>query len=440
MQELFQSIIFDIHDYVTYIYLQIATRHYWEWLIFFMPFFLLGELPRYILPNFILFFRHFLGLEKNDTDQCRDFLSTTPSISVLLVGYNEQDSVINAINSLLELNYPKLEIIVVDDNSNDSMYEKVLPFSERGDVKLFKNSAASGRAGRPTASNMALHIATGDFILSVDADTSFDNDILLHMIGPFYDPEVGGVAGNLKVFNINATFWSRMQSIEYALSIGLWKKWLTLLGMNIQASGAFGAFRRSALDQVGAWDPELAEDADLSLKVRKCGWKVVFSHAAIAMTKVPETLKELIGQRLRWDKGAIRTYYHKHSNAINFKKFDWHMSVEIMLEYFFGFIMTIAYAVYLVYMLSTNPGLLLFVWLISYFIYSSLSLFSIAISLYFSERAWDETPLLFSALLYPLYKGFFRWVRFTGIILETFRVNYNESYLPESAWRNTERW
>jgi cellulose synthase/poly-beta-1,6-N-acetylglucosamine synthase-like glycosyltransferase len=367
-------------------------------------------------------------------------LAAEPSISILLVGYNEEKSIENAIRSLLEFNYENMEIIVVDDGSTDRMYEKAKPYADRGLIKLFRNSAASGRAGRPAASNMALSLSSGEYIISVDADTSFDRDTIINMIGPFYEPQVGVVAGNLKVRNGSVSFWSRMQGLEYFQSISLWKRWLNVLGTNMQASGAFGAFRRQVLEDCGAWDPELAEDADLSLKIKKSGWRVAFAPYAIAMTNVPETLGQLMKQRYRWDRGMLRTYFHKHGNLMFFWRFDWRNALQMGIDFFFSIVLTYAYVFWLGFMLWRHPLLLLFIYPIAYAVYAVTSFLTIGVPILFSERRREEWSLIFWTPFYPFYKGLLRWVRLYALILETFRVNYEEPYLPESAWRNTPRW
>ena len=417
-----------------------ANRNLLEWFFFFFPFFVFGELPRYILPAIALLIGSWFKLPRDDMEQKKRFLAANPSVSILLVGYNEEESIGNAIRSLLEFNYPNLEIVVVDDGSTDNMYGVAKPYADRGQIKLFRNSAATGRGGRPFASNLAFSIATNDLIISVDSDTSFDRDTLLHMIGPFYDPTVGAVAGNLKVRNIVDGFWSRMQSLEYFQSISLWKRWLNVLGLNMQASGAFGAFRRLALQDCGAWDPELAEDADLSLKIKKGGWKIVFAPYAIAMTNVPAKMQQLVGQRYRWDRGMLRTYFHKHVNLMKFWQFDWRNATEMGLEYFFSVLMAFVYVIWLSIMLWKYTVMLLYIYPISFAVYALTSLITIGVPIFLSERRHEEWPLIFWTPLFPLYKGFLRWIRLYSLVLEILRVNYDDPYLPQSAWRNTEKW
>ena len=194
---------------------QLGNRPLFEWFLFFFPFFVFGEIPRYVMPALIILGDRIFGITRENDEAKKRFMSTTPSVSVLLVGYNEAPNIAKAIESLIEFDYPGMEIVVVDDGSTDGTYHAAKPYADRGLIKLYRNNSASGRSGRPAASNMALQLASGDFILSVDADTTFDRDALIQMISPFHDPEVGVVAGNLKPRNADTNLLTRMQAIEY---------------------------------------------------------------------------------------------------------------------------------------------------------------------------------------------------------------------------------
>jgi biofilm PGA synthesis N-glycosyltransferase PgaC len=439
--ELLDQAGFLIGEFADYLYLQFVTRDAWGWFWFFMPMVILAEGPRYVLPAIgMLVLRGTGRLRGDEYERSKAaFLATKPSVSVLLVGLNEEHGIGRAIESILELGYPNLEIVVVDDNSTDGMYEKAKAFADRGQIKLYKNTSASGRQGRPASSNLAYRMSSGEFILSIDADTSFDRGLIHHMIGPFFDPAVGVVAGNLMVSNGHESFWARMQAIEYVISIGLWKQWLDVFGMNILASGALGAFRRSVLDRVGGWDQELGEDACLSLKARKLGYRIAFAEQAIALTEAPSSLKVLAKQRHRWDKSSLRTFYRKHGDLFNFMRYDWRNCVELAQEWFFSVFCSLTYPIYLMWMLWYDWRLMLFVWAVCIVMYTGTSFFSAMVALSFSERKLEDFAMFRSLLVFPVYKGMMRWVRFYSMVLEGLHINYEDSYMPQSAWRNAPR-
>jgi len=440
MSDWTNQLVFAMHDVHARFMVELGNRPLYEWFLFFFPFFVFGEMPRYVLPSIFLWLRRIFARSEKNLARREAFFETPPSVSILLVGYNEEEHIADAIESLLQFEYPKLEIIVVDDGSTDDTYEKARPYADRGHIKLYRNSSATGRQGRPATSNMAFSLSQGEFIVSVDADSSFDRAALIEILSPFQDPTVGVVAGNLKPRNAYRNFVTRMQALEYLQSITLWKTWLNLLDWNMQASGAFGAFRREALEQVQAWDSEMAEDADVSLKIKRSGWRIVFAPDAIAMTNVPDTPRSLINQRYRWDRGILRTYFRKHAGLMKFWKYDWRNAAEMSLEFLFTVMLPFFYLGWLIFMAVFYPVILVFALVLVYLVYVVANFISMGVAIASSERAREEIDLLWYVPFFPAYKGFFRWVRIYALTMESFRVNYEQAYLPESAWRNVKRW
>jgi poly-beta-1,6-N-acetyl-D-glucosamine synthase len=137
------------------------------------------------------------------------------------------------------------------------------------------------------------------------------------VLGYFSDPKVGGVNFNLQVRNERATLTTWFQAIEYSIAVSAGKRMADALGILPNVSGAAGAFRRTALEQVEGLDIEVAEDAALSMKLRDAGWKLRFAPDAIARTLAPETMVSLLLQRLRWDSSIITIWWRKHARNLN---------------------------------------------------------------------------------------------------------------------------
>jgi cellulose synthase/poly-beta-1,6-N-acetylglucosamine synthase-like glycosyltransferase len=208
----------------------------------------------------------------------------------------------------------------------------------------------------------------------------------------------------------------------------------------MQASGACGAFRREVLEDAGGWSAEITEDIDVSMKAKKSGWKVKFAPAAVALTTVPDTLRGLIRQRVNWDRGVLRLYYHKHGDAAKFWRFGFGTAWEMAMEYLLTIVFPLIYAAYIVIMLLYSPPLLGFVYVACFLFYALLTFVALTVAISFSERRKHEWWLLQYAVVFPIYKGFFRWVRFYAILIELFRLKYRDPYLPETAYDNVERW
>ncbi len=395
----------------------------------------LYEAMRYCLPVPWMLFRSFCGREKDDSREKEEFLKTNPSVSIIIAGRNEAEIIADTLDSLLALPYQNREILVIDDNSTDRMEQVCREYEKRGLIRLIRNDELCGRVGRPVASNIGLYYAKGEFIISLDADTSYDRNMIAEMIGPFYDPRIGVVAGNLKIENVHDSIWTVCQYMEYSISIGIWKRWTSQRHVTLQASGAFGAFRREALLAFNGWDPELAEDADISLKMRRAGWDIAFSPYAIAMTHAPASLIQLIRQRIRWDKGAVRTYFHKHRDMmIPWKSGNARFSIELLQEFFMIYLLPLVYLFYTAILLYLDWKIWVFAQVFCYGLYLLMTGISLAGVLYYSERREMEWFLLSYIPFFPVYKEIFRWVRIYANLCETFRWKSQETYLPKRGY------
>jgi len=149
----------------------------------------------------------------------------------------------------------------------------------------------------------------------MDGDTVFAPDTIRHLIQPFADHRVGGVAGNAKIANPRRLL-ARWQHIEYVVGFNIDRRVYDLLGCMATVPGAIGAFRRRALRGVGGFSEDtLAEDTDLTMAVVRSGWKVVYEPAAVAWTEAPATLGQLWQQRYRWSYGTMQSMW-KHRRAM----------------------------------------------------------------------------------------------------------------------------
>ena len=150
------------------------------------------------------------------------------------------------------------------------------------------------RGGKSASVNLAIGAARGEIVVIADIDTTFDRDAVAIVLEYFADPTVGAVSGNLGVRNTSTNVITRQQAIEYAIGLALGRRIADALGILTIVSGAFGAFRRDALESVGRQDVEVGEDADLTMKLRRAGWRIRFAPDARALTDVPDKVSVLI--------------------------------------------------------------------------------------------------------------------------------------------------
>ena len=193
------------------------------------------------------------------------------------------------------------------------------------------------RSGKSAGVNLALSACRGDIVIIADVDTTFDRDAFAEILAYFADPTVGAVSGNLGVRNLSTSLMTRVQGIEYAIGFSLGRRIADALGILSIVSGAFGAFRRLALEQVGRQDVEVGEDADLTMKLRRAGWRIRFAPEANGLTIVPETVTSLIAQRLRWDRGLVTIWLRKFRGAFDprqstFRLLDMFSVVDVLIS------------------------------------------------------------------------------------------------------------
>jgi poly-beta-1,6-N-acetyl-D-glucosamine synthase len=364
------------------------------------------------------------------------------TVSVILAGHNEAQSLRACVSGLVEQTLTDrsgLQVVVVDDGSTDGMADVARDLRSKGlvdEVIRLKH-----RGGKSAAVNLGLEVCTGDIIAIADIDTSFDRDALAVMLGYFAaDPRLGAVGGDLGVRNECASLVTRCQAIEYGISVSLGRRVADALGILSMVSGAFGAFRRSAIESVGGQDVEVGEDADLTMKLRRAGWRIQFAPEARALTNVPETVPALIAQRLRWDRGIVTIWLRKYRAVFNpfqatFRAQDVLASLDVLV---FQFLLPLAFPVYLVWLwwhFGAFAITLVAATLVGYLILDLVAVVAAA-----AVRAERPLGLAVYLPLYTLLQLLLRFVRLVAIIQELiFRASYRDPYVPARVMRRAAR-
>jgi cellulose synthase/poly-beta-1,6-N-acetylglucosamine synthase-like glycosyltransferase/spore germination protein YaaH/peptidoglycan/xylan/chitin deacetylase (PgdA/CDA1 family) len=240
-----------------------------------------------------------------------------PLVSVLIPAYNEEAVIVYTINSVLESDYPKLEVIVVDDGSTDGTSELLdEQFSRNPAVRVIHQP----NRGKSAALSHALAEASSGIIVTIDADTSVEPDAVSKLVRHFVNPRVGAVAGNVKVGN-RISWLTRWQALEYVTSQNLEKRAFELLNCIPVVPGALSAWRAEAINNCGGFSADtVAEDTDLTITIRRAGWKIYYEEEAIGWTDAPETASALVRQRFRWTFGTLQAFW-KHRDTLGRVKY-----------------------------------------------------------------------------------------------------------------------
>jgi peptidoglycan-N-acetylglucosamine deacetylase len=235
-----------------------------------------------------------------------------PPVSILIPAYNEEEVIVETVDAALASNYPHLEIIVVDDGSADRTLELLEEhFAGQPRVRILHQV----NRGKPAALDRALAEASSPIVVTIDADTSIAADAVAKLVRNFADPRVGAVAGNVKV--ANRTRWlTRWQALEYITSQNLEKRAFDLLNCIPVVPGAVGAWRMEAVRACGGFTAEtVAEDTDLTIAIRRSGWRISYDEEAVGYTQAPETAEALVRQRFRWTFGTLQSVW-KHRDTL----------------------------------------------------------------------------------------------------------------------------
>ncbi len=226
-----------------------------------------------------------------------------PPVSILVPCHNEGQNLGETVAALRDLDYPEFEILLINDGSTDDTGERAEALA-RADRRIRVVHLARNQ-GKAVGLNTAAVFARYEYFLCIDGDSLVDrhclNWMMRHLLA---SPRVGAVTGNPRI-RTRSTLLGRIQVGEFSSIIGLIKRAQRTYGKVFTVSGVMACFRRSALHDVGYWNPHaLTEDIDVSWRLEIRHWDVRFEPNALCWILMPETLRGLWRQRLRWAMGG----------------------------------------------------------------------------------------------------------------------------------------
>jgi peptidoglycan-N-acetylglucosamine deacetylase len=250
-------------------------------------------------------------IEKLRPDHAK-FAAPIFPVTVLIPAFNEESVIVQTVNSVLLSDVKDRRVVVVDDGSVDRTLELLQSnFASNPAVRIIHQS----NRGKAAALNNALAHATTDIVVTIDADTEIEPDAIGKLLRHFSDPTVGAVAGNVKVGN-RSRWLTRWQALEYITSQNMEKRAFDLLNCITVVPGALGAWRKTAIEESGGITADtVAEDADLTIAIRRHGWRILYDEEAVAWTEAPESAGMLIRQRFRWTFGTLQSFW-KHGDTL----------------------------------------------------------------------------------------------------------------------------
>jgi 1,2-diacylglycerol 3-beta-glucosyltransferase len=234
-----------------------------------------------------------------------------PRVTVLVPCRNEALVAEGMVETILRLDYPHalLELIVIDDGSDDATPQILDELSRRDNRLVCVHRPAGSPGGKSGALNAALEIATGDVIVVFDADHRPRSDVLRRLVRHFADPRVAAVQGRCIVRNSEESGLAKTIAVDYYCGY-LVNEYGRQSLFNLPAyGGANCAVRATILRELGGWNENsVTEDTDLTLRVVLGGYQVRFDVTAIDTEESVQTFKRFWRQRYRWARGHQRAW------------------------------------------------------------------------------------------------------------------------------------
>lgn len=365
-------------------------------------------------------------------------LPNYPLVSVIIPAHNEERAIRSTVLSVLDSKYPNYEVIVVDDGSEDKTPTILQEMAN--EYPLLRVLLLQKNMGKPSALRYGTLASNGEIILTVDADAYLDPEATHWMVSHFINgPRVGAVTGNPRVRN-RTSLLAKIQVGEYSSIIGMIKRTQRILGKVLTVSGVIVAFSKQALYDVGLWDEDMiTDDINITWKLEKNFWDIRYEPNALCWILVPETLRGIWNQRVRWAQGGGEVI-RRHRDIWK----DWRQRRmwPVYIEYVTSVVWSYTYAFFLVVWIislifpNLVPAALNFIpdWQGSVLVL--ICILQFAIALYIDRRYEDG---LFKYLFWVIWYPCIYWM-LTAIatVVATPKALFREKGIP-ATWTSPDR-
>lgn len=419
----------------------LSTLHPSELLLLLSPILLL-DAPRYALGSLAVWVcdsaSHAVRWMNGQSEA--SVFDYVPDVCVIIAGLNEADSLAQTLDSVLGT-YPNMRIIIVDDGSTDGMTEVANSIAcRRTDVTVLTRPS---RGGKSSALNSALPYTEAEILVCVDSDSHLGENAIWEIVQSFKDPRVGAVSGAVYVRRPFASLVSWLQSLEYMRCIFLGRMLTSRLGVLGVVSGAFGAFRRSAVTRVGAWDVGPGEDGDITLRLRRAGYEVVFSPYASCFTNAVTRWTNLTAQRRRWEWAVVTLEMRKHVDLANPFRADFRFRNLLMLldRWAYSVVFQYCFLLYVIWQLFHWHDQTLYQYFLYYVVYVSFEFIQLLLLLYYSHNRGRVLALSLAMPVMPIYYLYMRLITLWAVTEEILhRRSYQDDFVPSHVRRVTWHW
>ncbi len=315
----------------------------------------------YLFMLLVSLFQVRKNFQLDNTEPYEDLLDVSYSkpLSILVPAYNESLGIVPSVRSLLSIEYPQYEIIVINDGSKDDTMEKLIEEFQLKKIKKIvkqklKTKEVKGiyqssiydylyvidkeNGGKSDALNVGINVCTYPYFCSVDGDSILERDAFLKVMKPIIDSDGDVIAtgGSVRIANgsaiengsimkvgLSSNPLVIMQVIEYLRAFLVGRIGLSKHNLLLIVSGAFGVFSKKWVTDAGGYSHTVGEDMELVvrlhrlIKEKKSNKKIVYVADPVCWTEAPEEITFLKRQRNRWHRGLFESLWMHRSMAFN---------------------------------------------------------------------------------------------------------------------------
>lgn len=261
-----------------------------------------------------------------------------PFVSIMIPAHNEESVIAHTVENIRNLTYKNIEIILIDDRSEDNTLEVIKSLADKFDNVKYLSRKKDAFPGKSAVLNDALVIAQGEAILVFDADATVETDFLSKLVPNLEPEDVGAVQARKVIRNSDTNILTKCQNNEYTLDTYLQVGRDAIKGA-VELRGNGELIKRKALEDIGGWNNyTITDDLDMSTRLHIKGWDVRYCLDAKVYEEGVCYIIPLFRQRRRWLEGTIRRYLEYFFQAISSKKMSLKAKLD-MVVYITQFIM-----------------------------------------------------------------------------------------------------
>jgi biofilm PGA synthesis N-glycosyltransferase PgaC len=275
-------------------------------------------------------------------------LVSYPMVTLIVPCHNEGEQVRETVAHLASQQYPNFEIIAINDGSTDDTGAQLDQLmDEYPKLRVIHMATNQGKAMGLRAAALA---SNADFLVCVDGDALLDDFathwLMSHMLE---SPRVAAVTGNPRIRN-RSTLLGKLQVGEFSSIIGLIKRAQRVYGRIFTVSGVIACFRKSALHDVGYWSTDMVtEDIDVSWRLQMRHWEIRYEPNALCWILMPETVRGLWKQRLRWAQGGSEVLLRYTGRLFKWRQRRmWPVALEYVMSLVWSYTMAIIITLFVI--------------------------------------------------------------------------------------------